>query len=155
MGYTFRYWWILTVEGRVKDLSTKVSSGISKYTHCTSDPNINPGYFRIWPSAKDSPSRCHALCVQSSCLSLINILISITNMWSCTVSRCWVRCQRLDVWLRRIKRWRVGSNQKFIIDINQVSCWPTLAREINQPTSLYKGNDIDWRWNVKVNPCNV
>ncbi|VDB92672.1 Bgt-55015 [Blumeria graminis f. sp. tritici] len=40
-------WWILTVEGRVKVPSTKVSSGISECTHYMSSPIFKLSYRRI------------------------------------------------------------------------------------------------------------
>ncbi|VCU40678.1 Bgt-55038 [Blumeria graminis f. sp. tritici] len=43
----FSLWWILTVEGRVKVPSTKVSSGTSECTHYMSSLNVKLSYRRI------------------------------------------------------------------------------------------------------------
>ncbi|VDB94812.1 Bgt-55123 [Blumeria graminis f. sp. tritici] len=45
--FLFSLWCMLTVEGRVKVPSTKVSSGISECTHYMSSPNIKLSYCRI------------------------------------------------------------------------------------------------------------
>ncbi|VDB84383.1 Bgt-55118 [Blumeria graminis f. sp. tritici] len=45
--FLFSIWWMLTVEGRLKVPSTKVSSGISECILYISSPNVKLSYRRI------------------------------------------------------------------------------------------------------------